>query len=139
MIQCRLPTEAHRIDFMVNGFMLNGRIKNVGNTNMVRITWGLSLILVNTTFGVAQTVNERLNPSVRSAWSRLPVTKTGEPIASQFVDPFMTTGQADRIHEFLCEPSVFQWNGETTLFDIQRDLARYLPVGLDLRALEVSG
>jgi hypothetical protein len=132
--RCSLQADVHRIYFAING-----RTKYVGNTQPARIIGGFLLVTMSASFAVAQSDDRGLRPLVRSDWSRLPISKVGEPISSQFVDSFMTTDQADRIREFLCEPSVFTWDGDTTLVDIQHDLARYLPAGLDLRALEDVG
>lgn len=67
------------------------------------------------------------------------VSERGASISMEFVDPFMTTRQAELIQQFLRQPYGFQWNGETTLVDIQTDLSKHLAVELDVRALEEIG
>ncbi len=74
-----------------------------------------------------------------SGLDRLPISKPGGPITSKFVDPFMTNQQIERIYGFLNQPNRFSWGGETTIRDIQRDLASHLAVEIDVRALDEIG
>ncbi len=88
---------------------------------------------------LAQGGDERPASTIRSTLTRMPASQFRGSIESHFVDPFLTSRQIERIQEFLGQPTVFQWDGETTILQIQQDLARHLPVELDVRSLEEIG
>jgi hypothetical protein len=66
-------------------------------------------------------------------------TEAGGPVVSFPVDPFMTAQQEGKIYQFMRRPCRFDWNGKTTLVDIQRDLAEHVAIEIDWRAFEEIG
>ncbi|MGB7343250.1 MAG: hypothetical protein WBD20_03500 [Pirellulaceae bacterium] len=66
-------------------------------------------------------------------------TKHGQRVAVRVADPFASVEQEQTLLRLLHAPYSFEWHNQTTVRDVQRDLAEEVAFDLDLRAMEEMG
>ncbi len=71
--------------------------------------------------------------------SDVKITQSGKPVAVRSADPFARPDQERTLLKFLNEPYTYQWDSQTTVSDIGRDVGKQIALQVDHRALEEIG